>query len=202
MKNRTVEFLFDVGSPTSYLAYRQLPGMAERIGATIVWTPVALGALLRSTGNVSPAELPAKAAWMFGDLQRWARRYGTPFRRNPHFPLNTLLLMRGAVACQNSGELDPYLNAVFDGIWVDGRNLSEPDELRKVLDDAQLDYDRIKAAALSDPVKDRLKANTEQAVERGVFGCPTFFVGDEFFFGQDRLTFVEECLRESHGADG
>lgn len=196
MKNPTVEFLFDVGSPTSYLAYHQLPKVAQRTGATIVWTPVALGALLRSSGNISPAEVSAKATWMFGDLERWARHYGMRFQLNPHFPLNTLLLMRGAVACQETGELEPYLDAVFDGIWVDGRNLSEPAELGEVLDRAGLDFERIKSAALSEPVKARLKANTERAVERGVFGCPSFFVGKHLFFGQDRLHFVEESLRD------
>lgn len=191
---KSVEFLFDFGSPNAYLAYTQLPDIAARTGAELTWTPILLGGVFKATGNRSPAEVPAKSAYMRVDGARFVKRYGVPFARNPHFPVNTLAMMRGAVSYQMDGDFDGYVKAMFTAMWVEPQNLNEPAVLGAALQAAGFapeDFmDRIGRQA----VKDKLMANTQGAVERGVFGAPTMFVGDEMFFGQDRLDFVEAAL--------
>jgi len=192
---KTVEFFYDFGSPTVYLAATQLPRIAGSVGATIDWRPMLLGGVFKSTGNQSPVVVPAKAAYMNDDLERFAKRYGVPFRFNPHFPINTLALMRGAVAYQADAVVSStYREAIFTAIWVEARNLNEPDVIGQVLGDAGLDPAELMNRIGEQTVKDQLIANTEEAVNRGVFGAPTFFVGDQMFFGQDRLDFVTEAL--------
>lgn len=193
---KSVEFLFDVGSPYTYLAYRHLPRLAQAAGAEIVWTPVLLGGIFQATGNRSPAETPAKRAHLESDLQRWARAYGTHYAPNPHFPINTLVLMRGAVALQmhDPAAFDRYLAVVFEGMFGHPQNLGDPQVLGPVLAGAGIDAAALLALTQNPEVKDRLKANTEHAVARGAFGAPTFFVGEEMFWGQDRLHFVQEAL--------
>ena len=192
---KTVEFFYDFGSPTVYLAATQLPDIAASVGATIDWRPMLLGGVFKSTGNQSPVVVPAKAAYMNNDLERFAKRYGVPFRFNPHFPINTLALMRGAVAYQDDVVVSStYRDAIFMAIWVEARNLNEPDVIGQVLSDAGLDPAELMNRIGQQTVKDQLIANTEEAVNRGVFGAPTFFVGEQMFFGQDRLDFVAEAL--------
>jgi 2-hydroxychromene-2-carboxylate isomerase len=192
---KTVEFYFDFGSPYSYLAYKALPGIAAAHGAQIVWRPMLLGGVFKATGNHSPAEIPAKSSWMHQDMQRWAARYGAAFRRNPHFPINTLVLMRGAAGMQLRGTDFPrYVEAIFHAMWAEPRNLGDPAELAAVLGAAGFDADAFQALVNDAAVKEQLKRNTEEAVARGVFGAPTFFVGDEMFWGQDRLDFVAAAL--------
>ena len=192
---KTVEFFYDFGSPTVYLAATQLPSIAGPTGATIEWRPMLLGGVFKSTGNQSPVVVAAKAAYMNDDLERFAKRYGVPFRFNPHFPINTLALMRGAVAYQADAVVSStYREAIFTAIWVEARNLNEPDVIGQVLGDAGLDPAELMNRIGEQTVKDQLIANTEEAVNRGVFGAPTFFVGDQMFFGQDRLDFVTEAL--------
>ena len=192
---KTVEFFYDFGSPTVYLAATQLPDIAASVGATIDWRPMLLGGVFKSTGNQSPVVVPAKAAYMNNDLKRFAKRYGVPFRFNPHFPINTLALMRGAVAYQDDAVASStYRDAIFTAIWVEARNLNEPDVIGQVLSAAGLDPAELMNRIGEQTVKDQLIANTEEAVNRGVFGAPTFFVGDQMFFGQDRLDFVTEAL--------
>ncbi len=192
---KTVEFFYDFGSPTVYLAATQLPDIAASVGATIDWRPMLLGGVFKSTGNQSPVVVPAKAAYMNNDLERFAKRYGVPFRFNPHFPINTLALMRGAVAYQDDVVASStYRDAIFMAIWVEARNLNEPDVIGQVLSDAGLDPAELMNRIGQQTVKDQLIANTEEAVNRGVFGAPTFFVGERMFFGQDRLDFVAEAL--------
>ena len=192
---KTVEFFYDFGSPTVYLAATQLPILASRVGAKIDWRPMLLGGVFKSTGNQSPAVIAAKAAYMNNDLQRFAKRYGVSFNWNPHFPINTLALMRGAVAYQDDGVASSiYRDAIFAAIWVEARNLNEQDVVGQVLTNAGLDPAELMDRIGQQTVKDQLIANTEQAVDRGVFGAPTFFVGDQMFFGQDRLDFVAEAL--------
>jgi 2-hydroxychromene-2-carboxylate isomerase len=192
---KTVEFFYDFGSPTVYLAATQLPDIAASVGATIDWRPMLLGGVFKSTGNQSPVVVPAKAAYMNNDLERFAKRYGVPFRFNPHFPINTLALMRGAVAYQDDVVASStYRDAIFMAIWVEARNLNEPDVIGQVLSDAGLDPTELMNRIGQQTVKDQLIANTEEAVNRGVFGAPTFFVGEQMFFGQDRLDFVAEAL--------
>jgi 2-hydroxychromene-2-carboxylate isomerase len=194
--NKSVEFLFDVGSPYSYLAYHHLPKIAEAQGAKIVWTPVLLGGIFQATGNKSPATVPAKGAYMNVDLQRWAKAFGARFQMNPDFPINTLPLMRGAVAMQMRGdeEFHRYLRAIFSAMFKTPRNLNVPAEIGAVLAEAGFDPTAFMALIGEQSVKDRLKENTTSAVARGVFGAPTFFVGEDMFWGQDRLEFVEKAL--------
>jgi 2-hydroxychromene-2-carboxylate isomerase len=191
---KTVEFLFDFGSPTSYLAYKRLPELLARTGATVDYAPVLLGGIFKATGNASPATIPAKGRWMNTDLDRFARRHGVTFNRNPHFPINTLHLMRGAAGLKGDERFTAYVEAVFDAMWRDPKNLGDPAELVPVLERAGVSSDEFRALIEREDVKERLKAATEAAVARGVFGAPTFFVGDEMFFGQDRMDFVEEAL--------
>ena len=192
---KTVEFFYDFGSPTVYLAATQLPDIAASVGATIDWRPMLLGGVFKSTGNQSPVVVPAKAAYMNNDLKRFPKRYAVPFRFNPHFPINTLALMRGAVACQDDVVVSStYRDAIFMAIWVEARNLNEPDVIGQVLSDAGLDPAELMNRIGQQTVKDQLIANTEEAVNRGVFGAPTFFVGEQMFFGQDRLDFVAEAI--------
>ena len=192
---KTVEFFYDFGSPTVYLAATQLPDIAASVGATIDWRPMLLGGVFKSTGNQSPVVVPAKAAYMNNDLKRFAKRYGVPFRFNPHFPINTLALMRGAVAYQDDVVVSStYRDTIFRAIWVEARNLNEPDVIGQVLSDAGLDPAELMNRIGQQTVKDQLIANTEEAVNRGVFGAPTFFVGEQMFFGQDRRDFVAEAI--------
>lgn len=191
---RTVEFFFDVGSPASYIAYRRLPAIAARTGATIDYQPFLLGGVFKATGNHSPAEIPAKGAWTSVDLARHAERHGVPLARNPFFPINTLHLMRGAAGLQDDPRFIAYLDAVFDAMWREPRNLGNPAEMPAVLARAGIDADAFTALIGADATKARLKATTEAAVARGAFGAPTFFVGDAMYFGQDRLDWVEEAL--------
>jgi 2-hydroxychromene-2-carboxylate isomerase len=193
---KRVEYFFDFGSPTSYLAWTQLPKIAAASGAEIVWRPMLLGGVFKATGNASPVSVPAKGRWMNEDIRRWAARYGVPFRHNPHFPINTLGLMRGAVGLQlrRSQDFGRYLEVVHRALWEGEKNLGDPAVLASVLADAGFDADAFAALVAEPEVKARLLATTEEAVARGVFGAPTFFVGDAMFFGQDRLDFVREAL--------
>jgi len=194
---RQFDFYFDVGSPAAYLAWTQVPRLAQVTGATVHYKPFLLGGVFQATGNRSPAEVPAKGKWMDIDLQRFAMRYGVPFRHNPHFPINTLTLMRAALGLQmrQPDRLLSYGDAVFRAVWVDGRNMNDPAEVGRVLQEAGFDPQAVLALTQDPEVKERLKAETQQAVARGVFGAPTFFVGDQMFWGQDRMDFVKEALR-------
>jgi 2-hydroxychromene-2-carboxylate isomerase len=193
---RTIEFLFDFGSPTTYLAHTQLPRIARETGARLDYVPMLLGGVFKATGNQSPVMVPAKGRWMGGDLARFARRYGVPFTFNPHFPINTLTLMRGAVGLQvrQPDRFMPYVDAMFRAMWVEPVNLGDPAALASTLKAAGFDPNEMLALVGNADVKAKLIANTEAAVARGVFGAPTCFVGDEMFFGQDRLDFVREAV--------
>lgn len=195
--SKQVEFYFDVGSPASYLAWTQIAQLAERHGAEVVYQPMLLGGVFKATGNASPASVPAKGRYTRIDFERFARRYQVPFAQNPFFPINTMQLMRGAVALLDDDQFQPYVDAVFRAIWVEGQNMGDPDVVARVLGGQGFDVAGL-LQQINDPaVKERLRQITERAIERGVFGAPTFFVGDEMFFGQDRLDFVEAALAES-----
>ena len=193
---RTLEFYFDYGSPYSYLADTQVEAIARRAGGALVRKPMLLGGVFKATGNHSPAELPQKSVWSGFDMPMWAKHYGVPFARNPFFPVNTLALMRGAAAAQIDGTFERYHPAVFKAMWVDGRNLNDMKEIAAVLSSAGLDPAKVGARIHDQDVKDRLKATTDEAVARGVFGAPTCFVDNMMFFGNDRLPFVELALKE------
>jgi 2-hydroxychromene-2-carboxylate isomerase len=193
---KQVEFFFDVGSPYSYLAYRQLPKIAGARGASILWRPMLLGGVFQATGNASPVTLPVKASYYGVDLERWAKYFGVPFENNPHFPINTLQLMRGAVGMQmrNDEEFNAYLSAIFSAMFEHPRNLGRPEEVAAVLEASGIAPALFMELVADDKVKQALKTNTEEAVARGVFGAPTFFVGPDMYWGQDRLHFVEQAL--------
>ncbi|HEX5676851.1 MAG TPA: 2-hydroxychromene-2-carboxylate isomerase [Alcanivorax sp.] len=193
--NRELEFFFDVGSPASYLAWTQAPALCRRTGAALRYRPMLLGGVFKATGNASPAAVPAKGRYSGLDMQRFARRYGVTLTMNPHFPVNTLMAMRLATAAVDTEQCDTVLAALFEGLWLQEKDLSDIEVLGRTLAEAGLDPEHWAARAQDQAVKDRLKATTEEAVERGVFGAPTFFVGEEMFFGQDRLDFVEEALQ-------
>lgn len=194
--SKQVEFFFDVGSPTAYLAWTQLPKIADRQGAEIVWRPMLLGGVFKATGNQSPVMIPAKGKYLGPDLQRFAERYGITLNQNPHFPINTVSLMRGACGYQAAGQLDAYLGVVFPAMWVERRNLNDPAEVLDMLKQNGFDPEEFQKMISDDAVKGPLKEASDEAVSRGTFGAPTFFVGDEMFFGQDRLDFVEEALQK------
>jgi len=192
---RRLEFFFDYVSPFSYLANSQVPAIASRTGADLVYRPFFLGGVMQATGNQPPATLPARAKYMPKDIGRWVRRYGVPFVFNSNFPMNTLHAMRAALAAQELGAFPVFHAALFRAAWEERANLSDVAVLRDVIAKAGLDAERIVSRSGADEIKERLKASTAEAVERGAFGAPTFFVGDELFFGNDRLDFVEEALR-------
>jgi 2-hydroxychromene-2-carboxylate isomerase len=191
---KLVEFFYDFGSPTSYLAFTQLPRIAQRTGAKIWYRPFLLGGLYKIVSNRSPAENPLKGKWMNEDLLRFAKRYGVEFVNNKHFPMVTLPIMRGAVFAEKRGELLNYSTAIYDAMWQQGRNLQDPAEIAAVLKEGGFDAKAYFAGTEDPEVKAKLKAVTEEAASRGVFGAPTMFVGDEMHFGQDRLDFVEAAL--------
>ena len=194
--SKKVEFFFDVGSPASYLAWTQLESIAQRTNAKIIWRPMLLGAVFQATGNASPAAVPAKGPYMLKDLQRFSNIYGVPFNFNPFFPLNTMHLMRGATAYLEEPEFQTYLAAIFNALWSEQLNMESPEVVAEVLTKAGIDVTDFMARISETEVKERLKDTTEEAVARGVFGAPSFFVNGEMFFGQDRLSFVEIALKE------
>ena len=193
---KTVDFYLDFGSPAAYLAWTQLPTICAETGARLVLKPVLLGGVFQATGNRAPMTVPLKGSYLFVDLARFAQRYGVPLTFNPNFPINTLTLMRVAVGLQmrQDARFDDYCAAMFKAIWVDGKNMNDPAVVGAVLAQAGFDPQALLALSSEPGVKDELKTLTEAAVQRGVFGAPTFFVADEMFWGQDRLDFVREAL--------
>ena len=192
-----VEFHFDFGSPNAYLCHAVIPAIERRTGARFEYIPVLLGGVFKLTGNQPPmASLKGirnKPEYQRLETQRFIARHSIErFRFNPHFPVNTLLVMRAAVAADRDGALMAYVDAVFRAMWEEGRKMDDPAVARAALDGAGLDGAGLLARAQDQAVKDRLVANTEQSVARGTFGSPTFFVGQEMFFGKDRLREVEE----------
>jgi 2-hydroxychromene-2-carboxylate isomerase len=193
---KTVEFYFDVGSPTAYLAYKRLLQLNEQYKCSIKYHPILLGGIFKATGNNSPIMVPAKGRYMDMDMPRYAKMYGVPLKMNPHFPINTLNLMRGAIAALDTDYFQIYLEAVFNAIWIDGKDMGDLDIVTSVLSSAGLDASIILELTQDPKIKDKLISNTEWAVERGLFGAPTMFIGGEMFFGQDRLHFIEAELKK------
>ena len=168
--SKRLEFFFDVGSPTTYLAWTQVPAIAERRGAELDLRPFLLGGVFKATGNASPVTIEPKGKYLFKDIERCARRFNVPFRLNPHFPINTLALMRGAVAAKMDSELERYLDIVFPDIWEHGSNMADPDVVGQSLSKGGLDPQRFAARIQEDEVKQALIEATREAVERGAFG--------------------------------
>lgn len=195
-------FYFDFGSLNAYLAWRLLPGIEQRTGVRFAQVPVLLGGIFKATGNRSPVEahagVPAKLAYEFREIDRFVARHGLDeFRMNPHFPVNTLNLMRGAVAAESLDLFETYVAAIYHFMWEDPRKLDDPAVLEAALEEAGLPAEELMALAGDQAVKDRLIANTQEAVEQGIFGLPSFIVCGELWFGKDRLREVEEAILES-----
>ena len=191
---KDIEFYFDFGSPTAYLAFTQLQLIAERQKANLIYCPILLGGVFKATGNNPPASVPAKGKYMMVDLQRYADKYKVPYKRNPYFPINTLSLMRGAVSYQEEGDFLKYVNVIFQNMWIDPKNLNDEEVLKKVLIDNNFDINDFMKRISDQNIKNKLISNTENAVKKGAFGAPTIFVGDEMFFGQDRMEFIENSI--------
>ncbi len=203
---RSVEFIFDYGSPNAYLVHKVLPEFLARTGADLVATPCLLGGIFKASNNKSPivqfADIPAKLAYERLEMKRFIVKHGlTGFKMNPHFPVNTLLIMRGAIVAQEMARLPAYSAAMFAGMWEQGLNLADAEVVRAALDAAGFDGKALLERTGEPAIKAQLVANTENAVARGVFGIPTFFAGGEMFFGKERLAQVEEAvLRGPHGS--
>jgi 2-hydroxychromene-2-carboxylate isomerase len=194
-----VEFQFDFGSPNAYLAELVIPSIERRTGAKFEYVPVLLGGIYKATGNMSPADslrgIKNKPEYQALETQRFLRRHDiTKFHQNPFFPVNTLMLMRGAVAAQFEGMFEPYFRAAFHHMWEEPKKMDDLEVFRAAFKSSGIDIDRLMARAQQDDVKKRLIDLTTDAVKRGAFGSPTFFVGKEMFFGKDQLRDVEESI--------
>lgn len=192
---KVIEFFFDLGSPTAFLAHTQLKKLAEKYNAKLEYEPILLGAVHKATNNLSPALVPAKGRYMLmQDLPRFVKRYNVEFKMNPHFPINTLSLMRGCYAAKEMGCFQQYVDIMFDAMWVKGLNLGDETLFIAELDQAGIDSKKMMALIGNESIKDKLKENTSKAVAKGVFGAPIMYIGDQMYFGQDRLDFIEEEL--------
>ena len=191
------DFYFDFGSLASYLAHTQLPRISAETGARPQMYPMLLGGVFQATGNASPMAVPAKGRYMFIDMKRFADAYGVPLVMNPHFPIITTTLMRGATALQGQGDeaFQRYMDAIYQAIWVEALNMNDPGVVGEVLTRAGFDPAAVLAMANEQATKDKLKAVTMTAVERGVFGAPTFFIGEHMYWGQDRIEQVIQALK-------
>ncbi len=192
-----VELHFDFGSPNAYCVHRVIPGIEQRTGVAFTYVPVLLGGVFKLTNNQPPMlqfkDVKNKQEYQRLEMMRFIKKHRlAKFSFNPHFPVNTVQIMRGAIAADADGQLAKYVEAVFRCMWEEGRKMDDPQVIRAALDEAGLDGARILARIQEQDVKDALLRNTESSVARGNFGAPTFFVGDEMFFGKDRLRDVEE----------
>lgn len=193
-----IEFLYDFGSPNSYLLHKVLPGLAARHGVELTYVPILLGGVFKATNNQSPmtafAAVTGKLSYQTRQIARFVDRYGLNFAMNPHFPINTLHLMRGAVHAQGKPWETAYIDTIYDAMWVDSANLGDPEVIGRVLTAASLPVEEIMSATQSAEIKQGLIDSTDAAVARGAFGSPTMFVGDEMFFGKDSLDEIEWYL--------
>jgi 2-hydroxychromene-2-carboxylate isomerase len=199
MATHSVEFHFDLGSPNAHLSHLIIPDIERRTGAKFVYVPILLGGVFKLTNNRSPAESLAgirnKPEYQRLETARFLRRHGiTRFVPNPFFPVNTLVLMRGAIAAQRIGVFERYVDEMYRHMWAEPKKLDDPEVLRAALVESQVDAEQLLALAQMPEVKNALLENTQRSVERGTFGSPTFFVGDEIFFGKDRLRDVEDMI--------
>ena len=198
MMSKTIDFIFDFGSPNAYFSHQVLPKLAAEKGASINYIPCLLGGIFKLTNNQAPmvafANVKGKVAYDMLEIKRFIEKHGlTKFQMNPHFPVNTLLLVRGAIAADKDGRLGDYIEVGLKAMWEDGLNMSDPEVFAKVFTEGGFDGAKLLAATQDQAVKDQLMANTSEAVERGAFGIPTFYVGDEMFFGKDR---IEQVIAE------
>jgi 2-hydroxychromene-2-carboxylate isomerase len=197
MRPSAPQFLFDFGSPNAFLSHQAIPAIERRIGVKFDYVPVLLGGIFKATNNKSPAETMAgvknKPDFQRIETERFLKRFGVePYVWNPHFPVNTLNLMRAAIAAQLDGVFAQYVDAAFHHMWIEPKKMDDPEVAAKALTASGIDAAALFARAQQPEVKAKLIANTEDAVRRGAFGSPTFFVGDEIYFGKEQLREVEE----------
>lgn len=200
MVTREATFLYDVGSPNAWFAHRLIPRIEARSAVRFRYVPMLIGGVFKLAGNRAPlvafADIPKKVAWFRREIERFARRHDLgQYRMNPHFPVNTLLAMRGAVAAEHEGVAPAYVEAMFAAMWEQGRDLADPAVFQATLAQAGLPAERIMALAGDQAIKDELGANTQAAFDAGAFGAPTFLLGDELYFGKDGLLELEADLR-------
>ena len=200
-----VEFHFDFGSPNAYLSHLVIPGIVERTGVPFVYVPILLGGVFKATNNVSPAVslrgIKNKPEYQALETKRFVERHGiTSYRPNPFFPVNTLQIMRGAIVAQREGFFERYTDEVYRHMWAEPKKMDDPDVIVAALRESELPVDTIMQGIQDPEVKARLIENTEDSVARGVFGSPSFFVGDELYFGKDRLRDVEEEIEARKAA--
>ena len=198
-----LEFHFDFGSPNAYLAHRVLPALEERTGLSFEYVPVLLGGVFKATGNVSPAismqGIKNKGKYLQLEMQRFVTRNEiNDFTQNPHFPVNTLLIMRGALAAERMGCFPRYVDEVYRHMWSEPKKMDDPKVVRAALASSDLPAEELIAATQDPEIKAKLLANTEASVARGNFGSPSFFLGDEIYFGKDSLRELEDAIRASN----
>ena len=194
MTNKVVNFYFDYASPATYLAWTQIFKIAKDAGASVKMIPMLLGGVFKETGNASPATVPAKGKWMNGDLKMHAEDYNIEFNLSSFFPINSLNLMRGAIAAQKMDIFEKYTNAIFTGIWIKGLNLGDLEVLKNYLEKSGIETDELFNLCQDQEVKNQLISNTQEAVSKGIFGAPSFIIDDKLIFGQDRLHFVKKIM--------
>ena len=196
---KTFDYYFDFGSLATYLAHTQLDKIKAETGASPIYLPMLLGAVFKATGNASPVSVPAKGKYIFVDFKRFADSYGVPLQINPFFPIITTTLMRMLTGLQmrSDARMHEFMDLIFKAIWVDALNLNDPEVVERVLQEAHFDPSELLQLANDQATKDRLKDVTTKAVESGVFGAPTFFVGDQMFWGQDRIEQLKSALKSS-----
>jgi len=199
MVSKKLDFYYDFGSPNAYFAWKALQGVSERTGLDVIMHPVLIGGIFKSTGNQPPwqafAGVPNKMKYMQLEIQRFIKDHNlTEFKFNSAFPVNTLLPMRGAIAAQQAGVHDAYYPAVFKALWEDDKNVSRPEVLAEILTEAGLDGKALVEVTQTPEVKQALMDATQACVDRGAFGLPTFFLGDEIYFGKDRVWQIEQAV--------
>lgn len=192
--SKTVEFFFDIVSPASYLAWAQMPGLVEETGASIVYRPFFLPGVFEATGNSSPITVPAKGRWMFNDLTRHAEKYGVPFVMNSRFPLSSVYAMRGLNNYRDTENIVALGNGFFDAMWARDEDINDAGVVTRIVTEAGIDPAEYQAKLNEPANKQALMDVTGEAVERGMFGAPTFFVGDNMHWGQDRVTLIRDDL--------
>lgn len=195
----TIEFFWDPVSPYTYLASTQLPTLAREAGATLVYRPFFLGGVMQATGNRPPATVPSKGRYMMADLQLWAAHYRVPVVPPANFPAQTLLALRAGLVADERGAGEAYALAVMQAYWGQGRDIAEASVVSDVLHAVGLDAEAVLADTQRDDIKAQLKSNTEEAVRRGAFGAPSLFVGDQLFWGNDRLELMRAFLARQAG---
>ena len=206
MSDPQIEFHFDFGSPNAYLSHLVIPGIEERTGVSVRYVPILLGGIFKATGNASPAVTLAgiknKGAFTQLETKRFLARHGiTNFARNPHFPVNTLQIMRGAIAAQRLDCFPRYVDEVYRHMWAEPKKMDDAEVIRAAFEASDLPADALFDGMQDPEVKAELIANTEDSVARGTFGSPSFFVGTELFFGKDQLRDVEEEIERQKAAD-